>query len=126
MRHPRVAVTDLETRTGTRFTAQTLEALRKLYPQQCFVWLMGADNLAGFHHWRHWDRIMQTVPVGVIARPGERGAARNSVAAQRFRKARLRGSEAALLGRASAPAWCLVNVPMVDQSSSAIRAAGGW
>jgi nicotinate-nucleotide adenylyltransferase len=52
--------------------------------------------------------------------------ARTSVAAQRFRHARLRGRQAMLLGRTEAPAWCLVNVPMVDQSSSAIRARGEW
>ncbi|WP_421704814.1 nicotinate-nucleotide adenylyltransferase [Aliiroseovarius sp.] len=126
MRHPRVEVTDLEARTGTRYTAETLEALFKLYPGVRFIWLMGADNLADFHRWERWDWILSNVPVGVIARPGDRVDARTSVAAQRFRHARLRGREAALLGHSPAPAWCLVNVPMVDQSSSAIRARGEW
>ncbi len=31
-----------------------------------------------------------------------------------------------LLGRADAPAWCFVNVPMVDVSSSQIRERGDW
>ena len=126
MRHPRVEVTNLEARTGTRYTAETLEALFKLYPGVRFVWLMGADNLAEFHRWERWDWILQNVPVGVIARPGDRVDARTSPAAQRFRHARLRGREAMTLGRTEAPAWCLVNVPMVDQSSSAIRARGEW
>jgi nicotinate-nucleotide adenylyltransferase len=126
MRHPRVEVTSLEARTGTRYTAETLEALFKLYPGVRFVWLMGADNLADFHRWERWEWILSNVPVGVIARPGDRVDARTSVAAQRFRHARLRGRQAMLLGRAEAPAWCLVNVPMVDQSSSAIRARGEW
>lgn len=49
MRHPRVEVTDIEARLGTRYTAETLAALFARYPGVRFVWLMGADNLASFH-----------------------------------------------------------------------------
>jgi len=126
IRHPRVVVSDIEARLGTRYTAETLEGLFALYPGVRFTWLMGADNLADFHRWDRWEEIMQALPVGVIARPGERVAARTSPAARRFRAARLPGRAAHLLPEATAPAWCLVNVPMVDTSSSAIRARGGW
>ncbi len=126
MRHPRVEITGIEARLGTRFTAETLSALSALYPEVRFTWLMGADNLADFHRWDRWAEIMQAVPVGVIARPGERVAARTSPAARRFRAARLPGRAAELLARATPPRWCLVNVPMVAHSSTAIRAAGGW
>lgn len=123
---PRVTVTDIETRLGTRYTAATLEQVFRLYPRTRFVWLMGADNLAQFHQWDRWDWIMNHVPVGVIARPGGRLAARLSPAAARFRFARHREPGAELLARREPPAWCLVNVPMSDASSSAIRARGDW
>ena len=126
MRHPRVEITDLEARLGTRFTAETLDRLFVLYPGVRFTWLMGADNLAEFHRWERWDEIMAAVPVGVIARPGDRGAARTSPAARRFRAERLPAAQSRLLAGHLAPVWCLVNVPMVDASSSAIRAEGGW
>lgn len=126
MRDPRVTITGIEALLGTRYTAQTLERLFALYPQLRFTWLMGADNLADFHRWERWEEIMASLPVGVLARPGERVAARMSPAARRFRAARLRADQSQSLGAAQAPAWCLVNVPMVDVSSSAIRAAGGW
>lgn len=124
--HPRVAVTDIEAHLGTRYTAATLERLRALYPGVRFVWLMGADNLAQFHHWQHWEWIMENVPVGVLARPGQRISARTSVAAQRFRSAKIPATAAQLLGHAKAPAWCFLNVPMMDVSSSEIRARGEW
>lgn len=126
IRHPRVEATDIEAQIRTRFTAATLAELKQLYPGVRFVWLMGADNLTQFHHWQHWDWIMEHVPIGVLARPGQRISARTSVAAQRFRDARLPASAAQLLGRAEAPAWCFLNVPMLDISSSAIRAKGDW
>lgn len=126
VRHPRVEVTDIEAQLGTRYTAETLERLIELYPGVRFVWLMGADNLAQFHRWQRWEWIMENVPVGVLARPGQRISARTSVAAQRFRDAKLAASAAMLLGRAEAPAWCFLNVPMLDVSSSEIRARGEW
>ena len=124
--HPRITVTDVEARIGTRYTAQTLARLRALYPGVRFVWLMGADNLAQFHRWQDWDWILRNVPVGVLARPGLRISARTSVAAQVFARHRLPAAEARLLARRAAPAWCFLNLPMVDLSSTAIRARGEW
>jgi nicotinate-nucleotide adenylyltransferase len=124
--HPRIKVTDIEARIGTRYTAQTIARLRNLYPGVRFVWLMGADNLAQFHRWQRWDWIIETVPVGVLARPGQRISARTAKAALIYRQAKLPASRAQMLARSEAPAWCFLNVPMVDVSSSAIRARGEW
>ncbi len=126
MRHPRVRVTDLEARLGTRYTAQTLAALRMRYPGVRFVWLMGADNLAQFHRWQDWRWIMETVPIGVLARPGDRISARVSRAARVYARAKLPKQAAHVLGRKAAPAWSFVNLPLSDQSSTAIRARGEW
>lgn len=123
---PRIVITDLEARLGTRYTAATLENLFRLYPRTRFVWLMGADNLAEFHRWDRWQWIMLQLPVGVIARPNGRLAARMSPTAARFRFARRREAEAEILAWQNPPAWCLINVPMSDASSSAIRARGDW
>jgi len=121
MRHPRVEVSDIEARLGTRATADTLAALRAMYPGVRFVWLMGADNLAQFHHWQDWRQIMDSVPLGVLARPGQRISARMSPVARIYREHRISGLASHLLARAAPPAWCFVNVPMVDLSSTAIR-----
>lgn len=126
MDHPRVVITDLERALGTRYTAETLERLQSAYPGVRFVWLMGADNLADFHRWDRWQSIMAHVPVGVIARPVQRIAARTSPAAARFERYRLRGREAARLAGATPPRWCFVNVPLDASSSTEIRAKGGW
>ena len=126
IQHPKVQVTGLEARLGTRYTAQTLRRLLPRYPGVRFVWLMGADNLAGFHHWQDWGDIMQMLPVGVLARPGDRISARRSVAAQHYNMARLPGTSSQLLPLREAPCWCYINVPLSAASSTAIRARGGW
>ena len=126
MDHPRVHISDFERQSGTRYTAQTLRMLIRKHRETQFVWLMGADNLASFHKWQDWQWIMENVPVGVIARPGDRISARMSPAASRYRKYRLRGRQAAMLAQTIVPCWCLINVPMINISSSEIRKRGEW
>lgn len=126
MRHPRVEVTDIEARLGTRATADTLAALQALYLGVRFVWLMGADNLAGFHRWGRWEEIMGLAPVGVLARPGEQLRAGLSPAARRFASRRLPMAEARALPFCAPPAWCLLTGRMLDLSSSELRALGAW
>ena len=126
MRHPRVEVTDIEAQLGTRHTAQTIRALRAARPAVRFVWLMGADNLAQFHLWQDWQAIMRMVPVGVLARPGQQLAGRMSKAARVYRADLLQARDARTLGQHQAPAWCFVNLPLNEQSSTAIRARGEW
>lgn len=123
MDDPRVTVTDLETRLGTRATVDTIRKLQALYPGVQFVWIMGADNLVQFHRWSRWREIMARVPVAVMARPGAGLAARRSVAARAFRFAQVARPEALLR---PAPAWCFINMPLNAASSTAIRARGDW
>lgn len=123
---PRVVVTDIEARLGTRYTAETLDRLRAMYPGVRFVWLMGADNLAQFDRWKDWEGIMRTVPIGVFARPGTRLAARGSRAAEEYAPWRLKVGAARCLPWLETPVWCFLDVPMSTQSSSAIRARGEW
>ncbi len=126
MDHPRVHICDFESHVGTRYTSETLAVLQDKCPQARFVWLMGADNLAQFHRWKDWQEIMSRVPVGVLARPGDRIAARTAKAAQVFRHARLHPRQNRLLGQTAAPAWAFVNMPMRSISSSQIRENGAW
>lgn len=72
--------TAIEQRLGTRYTADTLKKLVRRYPKRQFIWIMGADNLLQFHHWRRWRDIARTMPIAVIARPGYDSAAHAAVA----------------------------------------------
>ncbi|WP_103258316.1 nicotinate-nucleotide adenylyltransferase [Tabrizicola aquatica] len=124
MQHPKVRITALEARLGTRTTIDTVTRLRALYPGVTFVWLMGADNLAQFHRWDRWRDILRSVAVGVLARPGSGVRARTSVAARAFRVHQIQRGEN--LRGSQPPVWAFVNLPMNDASSTEIRARGGW
>ena len=122
----RIVATALEARLGTRYTADTLRLVRARYPGVRFVWLMGADNLASFHRWEHWQHILAQVPVGVVARPGAQVAAGLSPAARAFARSRLPVHAARALPFAAPPAWALLTGPMVEVSSTELRRAGAW
>jgi nicotinate-nucleotide adenylyltransferase len=118
-----MVVSDFETRAGTRWTVDSLRALTARYPGVRFVWLMGSDNLAGFHRWRGWTDIMRMMPVAVIARPGSLNLSLTAPAAARFAAARVPSRQAALLPDLPAPAWIWLTAPLNPRSSTALRAA---
>ncbi|MDP0927332.1 nicotinate-nucleotide adenylyltransferase [Paracoccus onubensis] len=121
MRHPKVDITDIEAQLGTRLTVDTIAALQRQCPGVHFVWLMGSDNLVQFDRWDRWNEIAQRVPLGVLARPGSRLAARRSRTARILRRWRLPETNARLLPVMNTPAWVLANLPMSHLSSTLIR-----
>jgi nicotinate-nucleotide adenylyltransferase len=123
-RHARgrsMIVSDAETRFGSQYTIDTLRVLKARFPGVKFVWIMGADSLAGFHRWRGWTQIMREVPVAVVSRPWISLKSRFSPAARRFARFRRRADEAAGLPDAKAPAWVFLTGPLNFQSSTALR-----
>jgi len=121
---PSMIVSDAETRIGAQYTLDTLRVLKARFPAVRFVWIMGADNLAGFHHWRGWVEIMRSTPVAVVARPDSLHKSRAGPTARRFAPARLATREAPLLAAAKAPAWVYLRGPLNFASSTALRSKG--
>ncbi len=120
--HPRFVVSDVERRLDSRYTIETVRALKSRWPGVKFVWLMGADNLAGFHRWLGWEEIMETLPVAVIARRGTAIHGRLGRAARQYAQFRLPEYSASNLADSPPPAWTYIAAPLHAHSSSAIRA----
>ena len=116
-----LSVTDIERQMGTQYTVDTLKALISRFPGNRFVWLMGADNLAGFHHWRAWREIAALVPIAVISRPGTGLAALSSPAAATLSRFRIGAEKAAILPHLVPPAWSYLPVVHNPLSSTDIR-----
>ncbi|ADM09103.1 nicotinic acid mononucleotide adenyltransferase [Parvularcula bermudensis HTCC2503] len=119
---PWLTVTDIESHLGTRYTVDTLTALCRRFPKTRFVWIMGADNLFTFHHWRGWRQIASLLPIAVMSRPGYTLAATRSVAGQALRAYRVKERSVAALPFSEPPAWALLPTVHNPISSTAIRA----
>jgi len=120
-RHPRIRVTAFEAPLRVRYSWQTVEFLARRGRSVKFVWVMGADNLAGFHRWRRWRDIANTLPILVVDRPGSTHRAAFGGAAGWFSRARLPEAQAAGLFRRKPPALVLLHGPRSPLSSTQLR-----
>jgi len=121
-RHPHIRVEAPELLLGTRYTLDTVQALKRLYPQAHFVWLMGADILPQLVHWEGWRDLFGTIAIAAFARPGYSYAALQSAAPRAFQRYRLEVGRARTLATCEPPAWCFIPSRLDPHSATAIRA----
>ncbi|WOJ88384.1 nicotinate-nucleotide adenylyltransferase [Methylocapsa polymorpha] len=121
-RHPRIEVTAIEAALGAPYTFSTISYLKQRCPGVHFVWLMGADNLPGFHRWKRWRDIAGLVPICAVDRPGATLRATLSRAGQVLAPYRLDEARAARLATAPPPAFVFLHGPRSPLSSTALRA----
>jgi nicotinate-nucleotide adenylyltransferase len=120
-RHPRFVVSDLEKQNNSKYTAETLAALKGAFRRGRFVWIMGADSLSNLHRWHHWEDIAESVSFAVLARPGYSIRALQGRAATRFSQRRVPDGAASAISFRKPPAFVFVTMPLRKESSTAIR-----
>ena len=120
-RHPRIVVSDLEARLGTRYTVDTMGQLKRRYSRTRFVWLIGADNLIQMPRWRCWRRLFERMPVAAFNRPPYSLRALTGPAARRYAGRRVGAVHARRLAGLAPPAWVFLDTPGHPASATAIR-----
>lgn len=50
------------------YTINTLEVIKKKFPQHTFVLIIGSDNLSTFHKWKEYQKILRNYKVYVYPR----------------------------------------------------------
>ena len=118
--HPNLVATGIEVHLDTRYTVDTIKALKRRYPHTTFVWLMGADNLAQISRWHRWVDLFRTLPVAIVDRPSYSRSVLAAKAAKRFRRSRRSGRT--LFG-GPLPAWSFLHVRRHPASATDIRAS---
>lgn len=121
----RILATAIEATLDTRYTIDTLRALRRRFPRARFVWLMGADNLAQFPRWRRWREIAALMPLAVFPRPSYNPRALAGQAAHTLRHARRPARTGKILPLQPPPAWAFLPVRQNPMSATAIRQNAG-
>lgn len=67
--HESVYASDAELARGdVSYTVDTLEQLRKQYPDATLDWVIGDDNLAKLDEWKNLDRIFELANFAVLSR----------------------------------------------------------
>lgn len=122
--HPRIHVSDIEARIGTRFTVDTLAKLKRRHCQHRFVWLMGADNLQQLPKWNHWEEILGAMPVAVFDREPYSWNVLGQQAASRFRRFQWSQQDGRALADADPPAWGFFRMKRHPMSATWVRSTG--
>jgi nicotinate-nucleotide adenylyltransferase len=120
--HPRLVVTDLEQRLGTRYSIDTLRWLTRRCRAR-FVWLIGADILLQLPRWRDWRRLVGLVPIAVVDREPYSYQALAGRVARRYAASRRPERDAPGLADGDPPAWVYLRLRRHKTSSTAIRRA---
>ena len=69
--HAGMSVSELEAeRTGPSYTVDTLDILKKRYPAERFVWVVGSDSLNQLHLWHEAERLVRENRFLTYPRPG--------------------------------------------------------
>ena len=121
-RHPRIEVTGIEAAIGARYTYETIRYLKSRCRGVHFVWIMGADNLLTFDHWKHWRDIAENVPIAIVDRPGSTLSATHSPAAVALAPYRRDESQSLIFATQKPPAIMFLHGPRSGLSSTALRA----
>ena len=135
-RHPelKVRVDGIELEMpAPQYTIRTLDALAAREPDNTFVFVLGADNLADIRRWKDYGRILSDYGVAVYPRQGyDMGMTRADLMSECVRPAVLAPAAGPAAGPAADSACpdngiykitLMENAPMVDISSSELRAA---
>ncbi len=120
--NPRIRITAFEAELGSTSTIVTLAFLKRRLAGVHFVWIMGGDNLAGFHRWTAWREIASLMPFVVADRPQWRLRALSAPAARALERFRIPDEDAGALALAKPPAWLYLTLRLSPDSSTEIRA----
>ena len=83
-KHPKIRVTDFESRFKCGYTFQTIDLLQKFFADTNFIWIMGSDNLVQITGNNNWIDIFKLIPIAVIIRHKNELSALSSLAAKKF------------------------------------------
>ena len=117
-----IRVSEFEREAETRYTIDTLRALMRGFPDDRFIWLMGADTVAEFHRWKDWRDLAQLLPIAVLPRPGYDDDARAARAMGWLSGFVRPESQAKNWAEWSPPAILFLRLPTNAVSATALRA----
>ena len=103
------------------YTIDLIKSLKKNFPSNSFIWLMGLDNLKSFHLWKKWKIIFYNIPIAIFDRPFYSLNLYQSRALSVFRKKRINIKSAKKLKYMSPPKWVFLTGHSNSQSSTKLR-----
>lgn len=105
-------------REGPTYTVETLESLRREFPDEALVFILGMDSFARLDRWHRWRELTGLAHLAVARRPGGVLPGEGPVADL---LARCRWEDTATLAETPAGRIAICEPPMLDISATRIR-----
>jgi len=105
-------------RQGPTYTIETLESLRREFPSEALVFILGMDSFQRLDQWHRWRELLDLAHLAVAHRPGGSLPGAGPVADL---LARRRCSDPALLNQAPAGHIMICEPPLLDISATRVR-----
>ncbi len=105
---------------STSYTVNTLGSLRLNYPKTPLCLIMGDDAFAHIDSWFNWQDLLSYAHIVVASRPGETQSL--SKAIQQWTERHRADTPAQLHSKAAGHIY-FMNIPHIDISATAVRAA---
>ena len=67
---PGLEASGIDFREGPCYAADTVQLLKKEYPEARFYWLLGEDKVDGLSHWYHAEQLFSSCEFLICPRPG--------------------------------------------------------
>jgi nicotinate-nucleotide adenylyltransferase len=119
-----IRVDDREVRRNRpTYTLETLQELRAELGSDPTLWLiLGADAFLNLPTWHRWEELFRYAHIAVACRPGYDLQSKEMAPALRKRLSQLSGTDPKL-GSVPIPPIALLNIPLLDISSTGVRNA---
>ena len=116
-----ILVKEIEKEINSKYTYYTIKYLQHHYPKIKFYWLMGADNLINFHHWKSWRQMFNQISIVIFKRYGYNKPALNSTAYKTFFNFQIKTSQISRKHFFFLPSWIWINNREIKISSTEIK-----
>ncbi len=116
-----ILIKEIEKKIGSNYSYKTINYILHHYKNIKFFWLMGADNLVGFHKWEKWQKIFNNMSIVIFKRHRYNTKALKSIAAKKYIQSRILKSKINLEDFNKIPSWIIVENKEIKISSTEIR-----
>ena len=118
--YPKIIVSNFEQKQDSAYSFDIIKRIIEEYPQNKFVWLMGADNLVQFKKWHNWKGILNIIPFAVLNRKIDSNKEELESSIADLNTYQIKNNYKELVNLAS-PSWCYLDIEPNNESSTRIR-----
>tara|TARA_B100001057_G_scaffold327738_1_gene328052 strand:+ start:615 stop:1178 length:564 start_codon:yes stop_codon:yes gene_type:complete len=116
----KLVIKNFENKSNSIFLVDNLHYIKKSFPKNNFIFLMGTDSFLEIDQWKDYEKLFKQMPLAVFNRYGTKKKSLSSKIATKYKKYRFDHKNKKDIFQ-SVPSWCLIDDFDIRVSSTSIR-----